>query len=104
VFGLALLLRERVVGDLPHKVLQEAVLAALGRPGVGLQREDLLAEQRLEQRLDLGFGQPRDARKTLLEERLAQNRPVLNHPSLVVRESVESRRDQGVQRLWHFER
>ena len=54
--GPALALRERLVGDVADEVLEEAVLAVLGRARVGLHAEHLLADERCEQRLDLGLG------------------------------------------------
>ena len=53
VLGLALSLRERLVGDVAHDVLEECVLAALGRAGVCLDRENLLAYERAEERLEI---------------------------------------------------
>ena len=47
--------RERLVGDPAHEVLQEAVLAVLGRARIGLQREHLLAHERGQERLELTF-------------------------------------------------
>ena len=52
--GLPLGSRERLVGDLPEQVLQEAVLAALGRARVGFQAENLLSRKASEKRLELG--------------------------------------------------
>ena len=54
--GTALPLRERLVGDVADEVLEEAVLAVLGRARVGLDAEHLLAHERREQRLDLDVG------------------------------------------------
>ena len=42
---LRLLARERVVGDLLHEVLEEPVLASLGREGIGAERNDLLPHE-----------------------------------------------------------
>ena len=50
---LSLAARDRVVCDLLHEVLQEAVLAALRRQQVRRQREDLLPHERREERLEL---------------------------------------------------
>ena len=47
---------ERVVGHLADQVLQEPVLAVLGRPRVLLQAEELLAHEAREQRLELRLG------------------------------------------------
>jgi hypothetical protein len=40
---LAIRLCQRLVGDLAQEVLEEAVLAVLGRAWIGLDAEDLLA-------------------------------------------------------------
>ena len=53
-----LVLRERLVGDVADEVLQEAVLAVLGRARVGLDAEHLLAHERGEQRLELLLSEP----------------------------------------------
>ena len=50
---LALPLRQRLVRDTPKQVLEEGVLTALGRPRVGLHREDLLAHQTDHERVEL---------------------------------------------------
>ena len=42
---LALLARERFVRNLAQEVLEKAVLPALGRAGVGLERQDLLPQR-----------------------------------------------------------
>ena len=42
----ALALRERLVGDVPHEVLQEAVLPVLRRARVRLERDHLFAHER----------------------------------------------------------
>ena len=51
--GLALVLRDHLVGDAPHQVLEEPVLAALGRERVGLERQHLLADERGQQGLEV---------------------------------------------------
>ena len=53
VAGLALAPRERLVGDVADEVLEESVLAVLGRARVGVDAEHLLADERGEQRLEL---------------------------------------------------
>ncbi len=50
--GAAFVPRERLVRDMAHEVLQEAVLAVLGRPRVGLDRSTSLRTSEREQRLD----------------------------------------------------
>ena len=101
---LAVGLRERLVGDLAQQVLEEAVLAVLGRARVGLDAEDLLAGERGEDRLELGLGAAPQRRERLLRERLAEHGRVLDDAALGRREPVEPRRDQRVQRLGHLER
>ena len=63
---LAVAAGERLVGDLPHELLEEAVLAALGRARIGLEREHLLAHERGEQRLELRRRQARERGERLL--------------------------------------
>ena len=104
MLGLALLLRERLVGHVLDDVLQERVLAALGRAGVGLDREDLLAQQPCQQRLELGFGESREGRQAVLREGLPQHGAVLDEPALIGRQAVEAGGDQRMQRLRHLER
>ena len=53
MLSLSILLGQRVVRDLAHQVLEEAVLPALGRARVGLERQHLLAQECREERLDL---------------------------------------------------
>ena len=101
---LALALRERLVGDVADEVLQEAVLAVLGRARVGLDAEHLLAHQRGEQRLELGLGEPGSAASACSGEGLAEHRGVLEQPALLGGEAVEPGGDQRVQRLGHLER
>ena len=96
---LPLALRERLVGDVADEVLEEAVLAVLGRARIGLDAEDLLADERGEQRLELGLAQPASAASACLRERLAEHGAVLEQPPLLRREAVEPRGDQRVQRL-----
>ena len=58
VAGLAVAVRERLVGDVPDEVLEEAVLPVLGRARIGLDAQHLLADERREQRLELGLVRP----------------------------------------------
>ena len=95
---------ERVVRDALDERLQEAVLAPLRRARVGLDREQLLAHERVEDRLELDLGDSGDRRQTLLRERLAEHGCVLEHVALLRFEPVQPRSDQGVQRLGHLER
>ena len=102
--GFALLLRERLVGDEAEQVLQEAVLATLGRARIALDREHLLAHERREQRLQLRLRKARQRRERLLRERLAEHGGVLERAPLARLEAVESRRHERVQRLRDLER
>ena len=63
VAGAALLPRERLVGDVANEVLEEPVMAVLGRARIRLDGEDLLADQRLEERLELVLGSSGDRRQ-----------------------------------------
>ena len=55
VAGLAVAPGERVVGDLPDERLDEGVLAALGRAGVGLEGEELAPDEGAQAGLQLGL-------------------------------------------------
>jgi len=88
VLGLAILLRERVVGHFADEVLQEPVLATLGRAGVSLQRDDLLAHQRGQDRFDVFLRKTGHLCDPLFEERLAEDRPVLDDTSLLRGKSI----------------
>ena len=55
VHRFAVLLRQRLVGEGSHQVLQEPVLAPLRRTGVRLDREDLLGHERSQYGLDLAL-------------------------------------------------
>jgi hypothetical protein len=48
-----LVLRERLVGNVPDEILEEAVLAMLRRPWIGLDPEYFLADQPGEERLEV---------------------------------------------------
>ena len=99
-----LLLRERLIGDVTHEVLEEAVLAVLRRRRVGLHAEDLLARKRAEERVELGLGDTSQDCERVACEGLAEDRRVLEQTALFRRQSVEARGDEPVQRLRHFER
>ena len=104
VAGAALALGERLVGDVADEILEEAVLAVLGRARVGLDAEHLLAHERGEERLELRLCQAGESGEPGRRERLAEHGSVLEQAPLLGREAVEARRDQGVQRLRHLER
>ena len=101
--GAPLTLGERLVGDVAHEVLEEGVLPVLGRAGLCLHAEHLLARKSREQRLDLGVGACKRG-QCVLREGLAQNGRVLEQLPLLGREAVEPGGDERVQRLRHFER
>ena len=90
VAALAVAPREGLVGDPAHEVLQEAVLAVLGRARIGLDREHLLAHEDGEKRLEPRLVQSGEGGKRLARERLAEHR--------------ETRSDERVQRLGDLER
>ena len=94
---------KRLVRDVAHEILEEAVLAVLGRARVGLDAEHLLPHQRCEQRLGLDVGACERGQRNACE-RLAEHGGVLQQPPLLGREAVEPRRDQRVQRLGDLER
>ena len=76
VLGLAVVARERLVGDPLDERLQEAVLPALGRPGVGLERETSLRTRPASSGADVCFGSPESAATPVTRERLAEHRGV----------------------------
>ena len=98
-----LVARQRLVRDVADEVLQEAVLAVLGRARVGLQAQHLLAHERGEQRLELLGREPRQRPQAVAGERLAEHGAVRKKPALVGGEAVQPRGDQCVQRLRHLE-
>src|SRR5439155_14762879 len=95
---LALPLRQRLVRDTPKQVLEEGVLTALGRPRVGLHREDLLAHQTDHERVELVLAEAGQRAQTTFREGLAENGGVLDDPRLLRRQAVEARRAQAVER------
>ena len=50
---LAVALGKRLVRDRSHEVLEERVLATVRGPRIALERDDLLADQRVEQFLEV---------------------------------------------------
>ena len=96
-------LRKCLVRDVAHEVLEEPVLPVLGRTGVCLNPEHLLADERTEERLDPGIA-PRECRECVESECLTEHGRVLEQPPLLWRQPVEPGCDQGVQRLRHLER
>ena len=68
-------LRERLVGDVPDEVLEEAVLAVLGRARIGLDAEHLLADEPGEDRLELLLGAAAERAERLLVNVLPSTAP-----------------------------
>ena len=101
---LALVLRHRVVRDLLHEVLEEPVLAAVRQQRVDRDREHLLADERAEQRGDLGLRESGDRAQPLERERAAEDGPVLQEPALRRLQAVQPRGDQRLEGLGHLER
>ena len=92
-----------VVRDRAHEVLEEPVLAVLGRAGVRLDAQDLLAHQRRQDGLDVLLGEPGQCRQGRLRRRLAEHGGVLDQPALIRGQAVQPRRDERVERLWDLE-
>ena len=89
---------------MPEQVLQEAVLALLGRARIRLQPQHLPAHQRRQQRLEPGRVEAGQRDQRGRGERLAQHRSVADEPPLLGRQPVQAGSDQRVQRLRHLER
>ena len=94
---------ERVVRDLLHERVQELVLPSFGRERVGLQGQDLLADERCEPRPESRFVLAGDLSKPAEGERLAENRGVLEQASFGRFETVQAGSDQRVQGLRNLE-
>ena len=99
VAGLAIRLRERVVGDLADQRLDEAVLAPFGRPGVGLLGEDLPPDQAAQMRLQLRLAHAGHCGEGRWREALAEDRRVVDEAPVGDLKAVEPGRDQRGQRL-----
>jgi hypothetical protein len=96
-------LGERLVGDVAHEILQEAVLAVLGGARVGLQTQHLLAHERGQHRVDLLVGAG-ERRQRVAREGLAQHRRIPQQALLRCREAVQPGGDQCMQSLGHLQR
>ena len=90
-------LRERGVGNLPDHRLGERVHAALRRPRVGVELEELLPRELPEPRLERLARLAGDRREPVRREALAQHRCVLQQAAVLHRQRVQPSRDQGVQ-------
>jgi len=101
--GLAIHSRHRLVGDLSEQVLEEGVLASLGGTGVDLERENLLAGERLQVPVDLVSRNARDGDERLPRERLSDDGRVLEQATLVLGETVQPCGDERVERLRDLE-
>ena len=97
-------LAQGLVGDVADEVLQEAVLAVLGRARVGLTREHFLADEGTEHTLEVGFRVVAQRGEAVLGEGLAEHCAVLQQAAFLRRQAVEPRGDQRVQRFGHLER
>ena len=104
VTRLALVLREHVVRDPAHEILQEAVLPALGRERVVLQPQHFLADELGQHGLDVSWAQPAQVGQGVQAKGVSKHGRVLHEPALVGREPVQPGGDQRVQRLGHVER
>ena len=65
VAALPVAARKRLVGDAADEVLEEAVLAALGQTGVGLDAQTSFRTRPVEKRVELGLGQCPRARPAI---------------------------------------
>jgi hypothetical protein len=100
---LAVLARQRLVGDPLQQILEEGVLAALGRAGIRLEGKDLLAHESRDDAVELLAGEARQRREPLAREALAENRRILDKLPLLRPEAVEARGRKRVQRLGNVE-
>src|SRR5215211_6280534 len=95
---------ECLVRDVADEVLQEAILSVLRRARVGLQRDDLLAHERMEERVELVLFEPGESGERGARERLSEHGSVLQQPSFFWRQTVEAGCNQRVKRFRHLER
>jgi hypothetical protein len=102
--GFAVATAQGLVRDSLDEVLEEAVLAPLGRVRVGLDLEELLPHERPERLLQVGGRDARDGRDRRGGERLAEHRRILEDAALAGGEGIEARSDECVQRLGDLER
>ncbi len=103
VLGLALLAGEHLVGDALDDVLDEGVLAALGRGRIRLDGEHFLPQQRRKERLEALGIESSERAQPLLRERLAEHRAVLHELALRGSQPVEAGGDERMERLRHLE-
>ena len=101
--GLAVAPGERLVGDTPHEVLQEAVLPALRRAWVGLYAEHLLPHEAGDKRIELALCDSRELGEGFFREGLAEHRCVLEQSALLGGQPVEARCNEALQRLRDLE-
>ena len=80
---LAIRLCERFVGDLLQEVLEKCVLAALRRARVGLHGENLLADERGEDLLELRRVQGRQRGEARFREALAEDCGILEEATFL---------------------
>src|SRR5204862_7564092 len=84
----AISLREPSVGDVSDEVLEKAALAVLGRAWIRLQADDLLAHERLQERLELLALAARERCERLLRESLPEHGGILEQSALGLRQTV----------------
>src|SRR5450759_590257 len=102
--GLSVAPCERVVGDLADERLDESVLAALGRAGVGLEREELAADEGAEARVELDPVDSRYRCEAGEGEGLAEDGGIAEEAPIGRLEAVETGCDEGGERLRDGER
>ena len=89
--------REHLVGDRPQQRLRERVLTAIGREGIGADREHLLADEAFEQRAQSLLRQVCERRRRRARETAAEHRHRPDQVALLRLEGVEPRRQQRAQ-------
>src|SRR4051794_16639874 len=81
--SLAIVQRERLVGDPAQDVLQKGELVALRGKRVELPRQNLLAQQRLEVRIQFVVATAGDRSEPGARERAAEHRCIFEQPTLL---------------------
>ena len=99
VAALAVGLGQGVVGDLADQGLDEGVLAVLRAARVGLEGEQLAANEPAQSRLELGLVDPGHGGEARRGEALADDRGIRHERPVVGGEAVEPARDERRQRF-----